>query len=83
MICVGVCAAKKHLAELIDRVESGEEVVITRRGKPVAMLVPHRAGQQQTATEIVRDMLRERDANGPRLGKGLTVRRLVEEGRRG
>jgi prevent-host-death family protein len=82
MATVGVFAAKTHLAELIGRVEDGEEVVITRRGKPVAKLVPHRAGPLQTAAEIVGDMLRERDANGPRLGKGLSVRRLVEQGRR-
>lgn len=33
---VGVAEAKARLSELLDRVERGEEVVITRRGKPVA-----------------------------------------------
>ena len=33
---VSVAEAKAHLSELLDRVERGEEVVITRRGKPVA-----------------------------------------------
>ncbi|MFM7273675.1 MAG: type II toxin-antitoxin system Phd/YefM family antitoxin [Gammaproteobacteria bacterium] len=32
--------AKAHLSELLEVVESGGEVVITRRGKPVAQLVP-------------------------------------------
>jgi len=36
MATVTVAAAKAHLSELLDRVEKGEEVVITRRGKPVA-----------------------------------------------
>jgi prevent-host-death family protein len=31
-----VAEAKAHLSELLDRVEQGEEIVITRRGKPVA-----------------------------------------------
>jgi prevent-host-death family protein len=36
---VGVHEAKTHLSELLDDVVSGEEVVITRRGKPAARLV--------------------------------------------
>jgi prevent-host-death family protein len=37
---VGAGAAKTRLAGLLDRVQRGEEIVITRRGKPVARLVP-------------------------------------------
>lgn len=34
-------SAKAHLSRLLDEVEAGGEVVITRRGKPVAKLVPY------------------------------------------
>lgn len=37
---VGTFDAKNRLSELLDKVERGEEVVITRRGRPVAKLVP-------------------------------------------
>lgn len=37
-----VAEAKAHLSELLARVESGEELVITRRGRPVANLSPVR-----------------------------------------
>jgi prevent-host-death family protein len=37
---VGAFEAKTHLSALLDRVERGEEVTITRRGLPVAKLVP-------------------------------------------
>ena len=37
-----VAAAKAHLSELLARVENGEEVVITRRGLPVAQISPIR-----------------------------------------
>ena len=37
---VGVYAAKNHLSRLLDRAARGEEVVITRNGKPIARLVP-------------------------------------------
>lgn len=33
---VSVAEAKAHLSALLDRVERGEEIVITRRGRPVA-----------------------------------------------
>ena len=35
---VSVAEAKTHLSELLDRVEAGEEVVITRRGTAIARL---------------------------------------------
>jgi prevent-host-death family protein len=38
MSTVSVAEAKTHLSELLDRVEAGEEVVITRRGKAIARL---------------------------------------------
>jgi prevent-host-death family protein len=39
MIAVGTYEAKTRLSELIEKVEAGETVVITRHGKPVARLV--------------------------------------------
>ena len=39
MITVGAFEAKTHLSSLLDQVASGEEVTITRHGKPVARLV--------------------------------------------
>ena len=38
MEMISVAVAKAHLSGLLDRVEKGDEVVITRRGKPVARL---------------------------------------------
>jgi prevent-host-death family protein len=37
---VGVHEAKTQLSKLLQRVASGEEIVIARGGKPVAKLVP-------------------------------------------
>ena len=37
---VGAFEAKTHLPELLNRVAQGERITITRRGKPVAQLVP-------------------------------------------
>ena len=38
METISIADTKTHLSELLTRVESGEEIVITRRGKPVARL---------------------------------------------
>jgi len=39
MITVGAFEAKTHLSNLLERVAEGEEVIITKHGKPVARLV--------------------------------------------
>jgi prevent-host-death family protein len=40
MDAINLAEAKAHLSELIDRVEAGDSIDITRRGKPVARLTP-------------------------------------------
>lgn len=45
MVTVNLARAKARLSELLDKVEEGQEVVITRRGKAVAHLSP--AARQQ------------------------------------
>jgi prevent-host-death family protein len=45
---VGAFEAKNKLSNLLERAERGEEIVITRRGKPVARLVPVRETADQT-----------------------------------
>jgi len=44
MAKVGMRKAKTQLSKLVERVEAGEEIVITRRGEPAARLVPERRG---------------------------------------
>lgn len=40
MSTVTLAEAKTHLSHLLDQVEAGEEVVITRRGQPIARISP-------------------------------------------
>ena len=46
MHAVSLAQAKAHLSELLNTVESGEEVVITRHGRPVARVLPARPIKQ-------------------------------------
>jgi prevent-host-death family protein len=80
MTTVGDLDARKRFPQLLEQVEAGETVVITRDGRPVARLVPA-AGQApgaETAALIERWIEARK---GVTLG-GLRVRDLVEEGRR-
>ena len=51
---IGAFDAKTHLSQLLDRVEAGEEIEITRRGRPVARLVPYEEG---ITSEQIMDIL--------------------------
>lgn len=61
---VGAFEAKNKLGMLLDRVEHGEEIVITRHGKPVARLVPNvtRIDRPQSLAALERIRLRARSA---------------------
>lgn len=77
---MGAFEAKTRLSELLDLAAMGERITITKRGKPVAMLVPHEQEPRMTPEEAmaVMDEIRARVT----LGEGLTVKGLIEEGRR-
>jgi prevent-host-death family protein len=45
--------AKTHLSSLLDDVERGETLVITRHGKPIARLVPDEAGQKADVEQAI------------------------------
>ena len=76
---VGAFEAKTKLSELLDRVERGEEIIITRRGKPVARLVPHEPRRdEEEIRKAIEDIRRLR--KGVSLD-GLDWRELRDEGR--
>ena len=78
---VGIFDAKNRLTALVDQVErGGEEVVITRRGKPVARLAPIEGGfDRARASKVAADL--RAASRGKRLG-GISIKALIEEGRR-
>jgi len=55
---VGAFQAKTHLADLLRRAEAGEEVIITRRGKPVARLIAFEKSPASESSQRVLDDLR-------------------------
>ena len=77
---VGAYEAKTHLSKLLDKVEAGEEITITKHGAPVAKLVPVKkeVSTEQRVAAIERIQLL---ATGLSLG-GLKIKDLINGGRR-
>jgi prevent-host-death family protein len=76
---VGLFEAKQKLSELVERASEGERIGITRRGKLAAYLIPARS--DKSLKEVFADIERIRKRAKP-LPKGLTIKDLIEEGRR-
>jgi len=77
---VGAYEAKTHLSDLLERVEAGEEITITKHGSPIAKLVPVKkeASPEERAAAIARI---QKLAGGLSLN-GLKIKDLIREGRR-
>ena len=56
--------AKTHLPALLDDVEAGETLVITRHGKPIARLVPDVSNREQRVRAAIAEMEALGKANG-------------------
>ena len=80
---VGVLEAKTHLSALIESVGEGEDVVITRHGKPVAKLVKPDA-QRRAGPEVADRIraLREEIERKYGADEAFDWKAAVEEGRR-
>lgn len=66
MRSVGVLEAKTNLSTLLDDVlASGEPIIITRHGKPVARLAPEGRRRRLSATELASRVKAFRDGQAP------------------
>ena len=57
---VGSYDAKTKLPEILRRVEAGESFTITNRGKPIADLIPSRAGNKLKVESAINNILNSR-----------------------
>ncbi|MDR0284100.1 MAG: type II toxin-antitoxin system prevent-host-death family antitoxin [Propionibacteriaceae bacterium] len=78
-ITVGAYEAKTRFSELLDRVVHGETITVSRHGTPVARLAPLGEPEPAEGRRAAAEIRRLRA--GLRLD-GLTIRELMDEGRR-
>src|SRR5947209_281917 len=87
MRTISFSEARTHLSDLLDQVAKGKRFLITRRGKPAALLGPPPPEAKQDVeaekdvAQVIKEMRALREHEGPTLGD-LTIRELIEEGRR-
>ena len=79
MAKIGAFEAKTHLSNLLDQVERGETITITRHGRPVARLIPIAGSSRDERRRAIAELKQLRA--GQTLG-GLSLRELIDEGRR-
>jgi prevent-host-death family protein len=60
---IGAFEAKNKLGMLLDRVEGGEEITITRHGKPIARLVPNAVRIDTLQARVALERIRTRAGN--------------------
>ncbi|HEY7132473.1 MAG TPA: type II toxin-antitoxin system prevent-host-death family antitoxin [Candidatus Limnocylindrales bacterium] len=78
MKSVGSYEAKTHLPRLLDEVEKGERITITKHGRPVAILVPPGATRDVDVEVVLTQMRAFRKAHPL---NGVSIRDLIDEGR--
>lgn len=67
------------LAEILERIERGESVTITRGGKPVAQVVAMPDPKERDRKDAIHEL---REFGKGRHLDGVTLRELIDEGRR-
>ena len=78
MPTVGAYQAKTKFSELVERVQKGERITITRYGEPVAVLIPVESAPSSPLEEVIQDIKSLRQKNS--LGD-LDLKEMIEEGR--
>ena len=78
MTRVGSYEAKTRLSELLKRASSGERIVVTKHGVPIAELVPVAKTERVPPKEAITALKSFRKAH--RLN-GMSIRELIDEGR--
>lgn len=76
---VGSFEAKTHLSRLLEEVKNGAEVTITKRGKPVARLIPYREKKKKKNKKEV--ISKFADIRGSVEG-AVNVKEFINEGRK-
>jgi prevent-host-death family protein len=74
---IGTFDAKTHLSEMLDEIQKGKDYIITKRGMPIAKLIPYSEGKK-TRQEITLELKAIRKRT---MGKPFNIRKAIEEGR--
>ena len=76
---IGSFEAKTHLSQLLEDVQDGVEITITKRGKPIALLIPYRDQTKKMNRKDIINKFNEirKSVTGP-----VNIKDMVDEGRK-
>ena len=77
---IGAFEAKTHFSQLLEKAEHGADIIITRRGKPVAKIIPFRNEPEMTWEEALEGFRKFRKLYRGKPGS-FNIREAIEEGR--
>ena len=78
---IGAFEAKTHFSQIIERAEFGEDFIITRRGKPVAKIIPFKQQTTMTRKEAMAALIEMRNFYRGKPGS-FNIRKAIEDGRK-
>jgi len=79
MQSVGAYEAKTHLPRLLERIQKGERITITKHGVPVAVLQPPDPEYPVDTESVIMDIRKFREKHT--LGE-MSIQEMIQEGRR-
>lgn len=79
MVSVGSYEAKTCLSKLLERVQKGEKITITKHGHPVALLISPPEQKKSNVKDVIEEL--KTTSKGRSLGD-ISIREMIEEGRR-
>ncbi len=79
METVGAYEAKTHLPKLLKRVIKGERITISKHGVPIAVLSPYDDRKSNNLKSVIMELRQFREGKSL---KGLSIRDMIDEGRR-
>jgi len=78
---IGAFEAKTHFSRILEKTEQGEDFIVTRRGKPVAKIIPFEQEPKMTWKEALEGFKELRKHYRGKPGD-FNIREAIEEGRR-
>ena len=78
---IGAFEAKTHFSQIIEKAEHGADFIITKRGKPVAKIIPFNKEKEMTFKEAVEKLKEFRKLYRGEPGS-FNIREAIEDGRR-
>jgi len=78
---IGAFEAKTHFSKILEEVERGADFIITKRGKPVAKIIPFEQEKQMTRKEAIEALIEMRKLYRGKPGD-FNLREAIEDGRK-